>query len=328
MGMTGSAVSWDVDAEMDGAGEREVSVGCEREGSNVRSREFRVGVARFALSSTRGFRGPLFRGGEGGWSSIGGRRGISCELRTTRDGGRGVLWSCVAASLSCVDDAVPGRLGRFSLSSAVMLFVRLCLLPTRLMRRIPPMNRRPPFSSSVGGLSGGAPGCASLEWSSWVSRVVAVELFLARCTSSTLADADRCFELARLLGVVGLRGFPSVYDTCRGTGGRVLQLDPDDEFVIETCIDVGRRGVPPPNSSVDVGTPLPSIAASRSCGSVSLWSVPSRVCALRALPLRSRDDGEPGSRSRPRSTPIRCSSRSTLRSCFRGASRPGGEPGP
>ena len=55
VGMTGSAVSWDVDAEMDGAGEREVSVGCEREGSNVRSREFRVGVARFALSSTRGF---------------------------------------------------------------------------------------------------------------------------------------------------------------------------------------------------------------------------------------------------------------------------------
>ena len=73
----------------------EWSVGCDREVSSVRSIEFRVGVARLALSSTSGLRGPLFRGGEGGWSSMGGSSGTSCELRTTRDGGRGVLWSCV-----------------------------------------------------------------------------------------------------------------------------------------------------------------------------------------------------------------------------------------
>ena len=71
----------------------EWSVGCDREVSSVRSIECRVGVARFTLSSTSGFRGPLFRGGEGGWSSMGGRRGTSIELRIVREGGRGVLWS-------------------------------------------------------------------------------------------------------------------------------------------------------------------------------------------------------------------------------------------
>ena len=109
--------------------------------------------------------------------------------------------------MSCVEDAVPGRFCRFSfsLSSALMLFVRLCLLPTRLMRRMPPMNRRLPFSSSCGGFSGGAELCASLEWSSHVSWVV-VEDFFTRWTSSTLAEAERCLELARLLVVAGLRG--------------------------------------------------------------------------------------------------------------------------
>ena len=83
--------------------------------------------------------------------------------------------------MSCVEEAVPGCFCRFSfsLSSALMLFVRLCLLPTRLMRRMPPMNRRLPFPPSCGSFSGGAELCASLEWSSHVSRVV-VEDFFAR----------------------------------------------------------------------------------------------------------------------------------------------------
>ena len=123
-------------------------------------------------------------------------------LRIVRDGGRGVLWSCDSWA-SCATSAALTVFSFFS--SGVMLFVRLCLLPTRLMRRMPPMNRRLPFPSSCGSFSGGAELCASLEWSSHVSWVV-VEDFFTRWTSSTLAEAERCLELARLLVVAGLRG--------------------------------------------------------------------------------------------------------------------------
>ena len=125
-------------------------------------------------------------------------------LRMVRDGGRGVLWSC-ASDASCARSAALAVLSFFP--SGVMLFVRLCLLPTRLIRRIQPMNRRLPFSSpSSGGTPGTARPWASLDRSLDDARPdAAVELFLARCTSSTLADAERGFELARLLGVVGRR---------------------------------------------------------------------------------------------------------------------------
>ena len=74
-GMVGSAVS--CAAVVEGHGDREERVGCERDGSSVRSRDFRVGVAMFALSSAGGRRVLLTRGGDGGWSSIGGSRGAS-----------------------------------------------------------------------------------------------------------------------------------------------------------------------------------------------------------------------------------------------------------
>ena len=109
------------------------------------------------------------------------------------------------------------------------------------------LNRLPPpFSSpSSAGTSGmGLPrSCASLERSFDDARAdTAVELLRARCTSSTLADAERGFELARLLGVVGRRAWrPSVYDTWRGTGGRLLKLEEvegDPEGA--TCIEISR----------------------------------------------------------------------------------------
>ena len=99
-------------------------------------------------------------------------------LRIVRDGGRGVLWSWVSWA-SCATSAALGVLSFFS--SGVTLFVRLCLLlPTRLIRRMPPMNRRLPFSSP---LSGGTPGiegpCASLDRSFDEARIETVELFFA-----------------------------------------------------------------------------------------------------------------------------------------------------
>ena len=79
------------------------------------------------------------------------------------------------------------------------------------------LNRLPPpFSSpSSAGTSGmGLPrSCASLERSFDDARAdTAVELVRVRCTSS-MADAERGFELARLLGVAGRRRQLSVYDT-------------------------------------------------------------------------------------------------------------------
>ena len=64
-------------AVVEGPGDREERVGCERDGSSVRSRDFRVGVAMFALSGAGGRRVLLTRGGAGGWSSIGSWKGAS-----------------------------------------------------------------------------------------------------------------------------------------------------------------------------------------------------------------------------------------------------------
>ena len=95
-GMVGSAVSPEADWEF-WEGRRAASDGYDREVSNARSIDVRVGVAASTVvASMRGdLRSPDFLdlGGDGGWSSMGGRRGTSIELRIVREGGRGVLWS-------------------------------------------------------------------------------------------------------------------------------------------------------------------------------------------------------------------------------------------
>ncbi len=190
-GMVGSEVSWDSVWLSDDRGE---SVGCERDGSRVGLppvSERRVGV----VPDGGVFVPRFWRGGDGGCSSIGGSS-TSCEVRMTRDGGRGVLWSYSVSMFSFERGGDVFSGGGSLTSSAAVLFVRLCFpLPTRLIRRIPPMNRLLPlsfsfsFSLSPGGSDGGrgsggrswcaAELCASLERSSTVSRVV-VELFLLR----------------------------------------------------------------------------------------------------------------------------------------------------
>ena len=50
-----------------------------------------MGVASFRCSALA----ASVRGGKVGWCSMGGSSGTSYELRKTRDGDRGVLWSYV-----------------------------------------------------------------------------------------------------------------------------------------------------------------------------------------------------------------------------------------
>lgn len=231
-------------------------------------------------------------GGDGGCSSIGGRR-ASNELRITREGGRGVCSSCVSANFS-VDIAVAGCPRSCCLE-------RFGVEPARLMRRIPKI-RLPLGSSSLCALAcfDGVLGACS------GSSSVAPRVYR---TSSTLTEGAPCLELERLLPAVEGR-FPTCwpYDARRGSGGFLLRVELEREP--GTCIDIGLRGAP----NTSCGSP---VSAGTSCGRLVL--APTRWPAPTPAHSASSCSVAPGMSAR---------SFSMLRSCTRAAGWAGGAPGP